>query len=120
MKTAIFCDIDGVLVPMANNLLEQKWAGEHPKELLPGVKDALRRWQQQGYHLVLTTGRPSCWRDFTVRQLEELGVWYDDLIMGVGSGPRYLINDLKPYDESMPMAVALNVRRNEGLAELPI
>ena len=44
---------------------------------------------------------------------------YDQLIMGVGGGPRVLINDLKP-GKDIKMSVAFNINRNEGLSNVEV
>jgi hypothetical protein len=40
--------------------------------------------------------------------------------MGLGIGPRVIINDLKPGREDIPMAEAINLRRNEGVEEINV
>jgi len=51
--------------------------------------------------------------------LEELGIVYDQLVMGLGGGPRVLINDLKPKGDD-PTAIAVNLERNKGIKDLEI
>ena len=43
-----------------------------------------------------------------------MGIVYDQLIMGVGGGPRVLINDLKP-GKDFNTATAFNLKRNTGI-----
>ena len=50
------------------------------------------------------------------KQLSEVGIFYDQLIMGVGGGKRYLINDLKP--EGDKTAFSYNLIRNTGINNL--
>ena len=55
-------------------------------------------------------------RKATVKQLEKAGIIYDQLIMGIGGGQRYLINDLKPgrdYDT----AISFNLKRDKGIKD---
>ena len=47
--------------------------------------------------IILTTGRKEGMRRITEQQLENAGIVYDRLIMGIGGGIRVLINDLKPH-----------------------
>lgn len=101
-RYTIFLDIDGVLV-------KGGWDGE----LLDTAK--LWEWWDAGYKIILTTGRPETMRAHTVKTLGV--VPYHQLIMDVGDGPRVVINDLKPYSDR-PMAIALNLKRNEGLCAL--
>jgi hypothetical protein len=118
-KLTIFCDLDGCLIPHLRPLAEQHVNNDFPKEALPGVVYKLMEWERAGHRLVLTTGRRECWREFTEKQLRELGIWYDQLIMGLGTNKRVLINDLKPGSEE-PMAVAINLPRNQGVGELKL
>ena len=52
-------------------------------------------------------------RRVTEKQLRDVGIFYDQLIMGVGGGARYLINDTKPNGSQA--AFAINVERNVGI-----
>jgi len=54
----------------------------------------------------------------TVKQLQEAGIFYDQLIMGVGRGSRVLINDLKP--DGAITAYSVNIERNKGLKEISL
>ena len=58
--------------------------------------DKILEWNKKGYTIILTTGRRESNRELTIKQLQEAGIFYDQLIMGVGRGPRVVINDLKP------------------------
>ena len=118
MKKAktIFCDIDGTLVfhhGDMNKQLTQK------PILLEGTNKTLVDWDRKGYNIILTTGRRESLRNITEKQLEELGIFYDQLIMGIGGGDRYVINDLKP-DSDRPTAYAINITRNTGLSDVEI
>jgi hypothetical protein len=57
-------------------------------------------------------------RQVTEQQLREAGIFYDQLIMGVGGGHRYLINDRKP--DGAEYATAINLNRNEGIEKIDI
>jgi hypothetical protein len=61
-------------------------------------------------------------RSRTERQLEQCGIFYDQLVMGVGGGARVLVNDLKPDEEdpNNPTAIAINIKRNTGLKDVKI
>jgi hypothetical protein len=87
-------------------------------ELLNGTVDKLLEWEKRGYRIILLTGRKESLRDVTIKQLSEVGIFYDQLIMGVGGGTRYLINDCKPDGEDS--AYAINVERNRGIGDIVI
>ena len=104
--TTIICDIDGTLCRHNDNQFSSM-------QLLPGTREKLIEWQKKGYNLILITGRRESTRLVTEEQLERAGIAYDQLIMGVGPGPRYLINDMKPgsLEET---AIAINLIRDDG------
>ena len=108
--TTVFCDLDGVVCKHNGSLTGQTG----PMELLPGVVEAFNEWDRLGYNIILTTGRRESMRKHTEEELARHGLFYDQLIMGVGGGKRVLINDLKP-DNTSPTAAAICVPRNQGL-----
>jgi hypothetical protein len=90
------------------------------EKLLPGVQEKFNEWDGKGYNIVLTTGRKESARSHTEDQLRKAGLFWDHLIMGLGGGPRVLINDVKPYDPDTPTAVAINLERDKGLGEVEV
>ena len=115
--STIFCDIDGTLIEHAHPNEASK-PGFKTK-LLSGTIEKLLEWERSGYRIILTTGRKESMKSQTIRQLEEVGIVYDYLIMGFGSGPRYLINDRRP-ENGQDTAFAINVDRNEGISNIKI
>jgi len=106
----IFCDIDGTVLVHLHKISQV--LGDEG-ELLPGVRDKFDEWDSQGHHIVLTTARKESARAHTVKQLADAGIIYDQLIMGITSGVRVLINDKKlPSDTDR--ATSVNVITNKG------
>ena len=112
----IVCDIDGTLTKHANPHEASK--PDYKMELLEGTPEKLLEWEKKGYRIILLTGRKESLRDVTIRQLTEAGIFYDQLIMGVGGGARYLINDNKP--DGTQAAFAINIERNVGVSNVEI
>lgn len=113
----IFCDIDGTLVKH-----EMPTKNTDPLKgltLLPGTREKLSEWDAKGYNIILTTGRKESMRKATEEQLAAYGIFYDQLIMGIGGGVRVLINDYKP-DSTEETAVAITLKRNTGISEVDI
>tara|TARA_Y100000034_G_C6853263_1_gene387367 strand:+ start:45 stop:404 length:360 start_codon:yes stop_codon:yes gene_type:complete len=108
MKT-IFCDIDGTLFKFREDFGSMM----NYAEPLKGVVQTTMEWHKKGYKVILVTGRPEPFRKITEDQLRESGIIYDQLVMGAGSGPRYLINDKTPQGEQT--AFSISIDRNEGL-----
>lgn len=112
----IILDIDGTLVEHAPPNIAQ--SDNHAMILLDGTIEKLIEWDRLGYNIILLTGRRESLRRQTERQLEEVGIFYDQLIMGVGGGCRILINDKKPTGEIT--SIAFNPERNEGIKNIDV
>lgn len=113
----IFCDIDGTLVKHKSPTETTKT--EHTPQLLPGTIDTLLEWDKKGYNIILISGRRESSRKQTEQQLASLGIIYDRLILGVGGGKRYLINDRKPAGHE-DYAIAINLTRDIGIGNTEI
>tara|TARA_R110001592_G_scaffold171881_1_gene410314 strand:- start:2745 stop:3110 length:366 start_codon:yes stop_codon:yes gene_type:complete len=111
----IFCDIDGTLVKHESPFIATK--PDFKMELLPGTISKLEEWDRAGHNIILTTGRRESMRKETERQLTEVGIIYDYLLMGIKGGKRYLINDRKPYGGN-DYAFAVNIQRNQGIEDI--
>jgi ribonucleotide monophosphatase NagD (HAD superfamily) len=112
----IICDIDGTLVK--HNTPSTVANPTYKMELLPDTLAKLEEWEAKGYRIVLLTGRKESMREVTENQLRDVGIFYDQLIMGVGGGVRYLVNDTKPNGSQA--AFAINVERNKGVGNIII
>ena len=113
----IFCDIDGTLV---KHFPPTKTANlDFKLELLPNTLEKLLEWDKLGYNIILVSGRRESSRHVTEKQLSSLGIIYDQLILGIGGGKRFLINDKKDYSNE-DYAIAINLNRNTGIGDLNI
>ena len=92
----IFCDIDGTLVkfPDGPGGFKDLPKGQEALEVLPGTLDKLWEWETHGYRIILTTGRKESMRKVTEELLTDAGIFWDHMVMGLGPGKRYLINDI--------------------------
>jgi len=109
----VFVDIDGTIAK--HQTTEEAVA--RPLELLPGTAEIWADWIRRGFKVVVTTGRRESLRAVTEEGLRLAGLQYDLLLMGCGTGPRILYNDLKPGDRR-EMAVGVNLERDGGLVPL--
>jgi ribonucleotide monophosphatase NagD (HAD superfamily) len=115
-KRTYIVDIDGTLICNYGKGMDVQL--NEPNKLLPGVREAFLKWEHEGGYIVLITGRKSSHRVETEFLLKSLGLYWDQLIMGVSGGNRYLINDCKIGGEQT--AYAINVERNTGLKGIDI
>lgn len=91
---------------------------EYGEDLIP-LKGAVEKTRSiYPKKIVIVTGMPCGYRRFLEEQLTRLGFCFDDLILGAGSGPRYLVNDLKPASRCIgETAIAINRQRNQEWTE---
>ena len=111
----IICDIDGVLLKHLNQGLSFQTSAKP----LHNTIEKINEWDAKGYNIILITGRRESHRQETEKQLKSYGMFYDQLIMGVGGGDRVVINDRKP-DSNRDTAYAINLNRNEGVENVEI
>lgn len=109
--TTIFCDIDGILFNQNPDFTLMN------NPVLPLAKQRLLEWHTKGYTVILVTGRTEPMRQVTEQQLIQAELFYDQLVMGVGCGPRILINDIDPAQPNVMKAIAINIERNRGLQD---
>jgi len=112
----VFCDIDGCILKHHGNMTAIL---TNPCKLLPGVREAFKRWGYKGYTIVLTTGRPESLRSFTNQQLHDTGLFFHSLIMGLPKGQRVVINDMKAKTIA-ETAACVNLPRNKGMEHVDI
>jgi phosphatidate phosphatase PAH1 len=111
----ILIDIDGTILCHKGDLY--RMTTEDPI-VLPHVIERFLQWRREGCHIVLTTARTEGCRHITEKQLSDVGIFYDNLVMGLTSGPRVLINDTKPNGNKT--AFAFSITRDVGLGEVNI
>jgi hypothetical protein len=111
----IILDIDGCIFKHGGNGACDQWTTRHA--LLDAVKVVFDKLEREGCFIMLVTARKESCRCFLEDELRACGLFWDALVMGLPSGQRILVNDEKP-DASEPSAIALVVKRNEGLSTL--
>ena len=106
----LFLDIDGTLLKHHHTISE---VYIQPPEILAGVIEKINEWDSQGHTIILVTARKESTRELTERHLRQFGIAWNHLIMGVGGGRRFLVND-KLNESDINRAVGINVVTNEG------
>ena len=106
----IFLDIDGVLVKNSGRYFEPIW-GE--TEAITPNKSIINELYDSGrVEIILTTSRGHDFEDSTRKQLEQHGIKFHRLIMGLMHCRRIIVNDFadsNPY----PSCSAINIKRND-------
>ena len=80
----------------------------------------LKKWRSENKKIVLATARPKSTKKAFKLLLKNLGIIYDDLIMSLNAGPRYLINDIKPSNPFVKQSISINVPRDSGIDYLEL
>jgi hydroxymethylpyrimidine pyrophosphatase-like HAD family hydrolase len=106
----IICDLDGTIL---NHFHRFSDLNKFDPQLLKGVKDKFDEWDSLNHKIILMTARKESAREMTEKHLKELGISWDQLIMGVFGGERVLIND-KLLEEDSDRAIAINLITNKG------
>lgn len=109
----ILVDIDGTIFKQLH-----RWPSVYvvlPEDLLPGVAEKFLRWHLWGDRIILMTARAEAYREITEGQLRTANLHWDLLLMGLPSGVRILINDMKPEEQGETTAIAINLIRDEGM-----
>lgn len=114
----IFLDIDGTILYQPLDFTHVVLGNDIPE--LPNSAKKCLDWHKKGYIIILVTGRPETLRQITEKSLSDKGIIYDRLIMGIGPGKRYLINDRDPLYPDCDKAIAINIERNTGIAGINI
>ena len=122
MNKTWFIDIDGTLVKHLEN--KEIDEGMH-EELLPYAVEFLEGLEERGDCIILTNAMFEEHIQVTIQTLTNFKIPYHQIIFGVGSQERILINDIKPKgsgnsgrQHSLPTAYAINVERNVGFADI--
>ena len=107
--TCLFVDIDGTLVTNSSVHFPPYVGNGDP---LQNNIDHLNSLYSSGrVKIILTTSRPKYMKEVTISELNEKGILYDELIMGLPHCKRTIINDFaksNPY----PSCEAINLPRN--------
>jgi len=114
-KRTVFCDIDGTIFKYR----QFDKIKTTPPELTSGALQAVKKWKRDGCVIIFTTARPEELRNHTVKELLLNDIPWDKLIMGIGRGPRYLVNDMDPAEKRL-RAVAYSIERDKGLKDVII
>ena len=109
----IFFDLDGTLVE--HDASESLGSGNYGKLKFLSASTVLElnRLYTAGNKIILATARLESSRHLLECELNEKGVMYDQLIMGISGGARILINDTKPSLPGFLTAWGINTNRNE-------
>ncbi|MBN20733.1 MAG: hypothetical protein CL678_05530 [Bdellovibrionaceae bacterium] len=111
-KMTIFCDIDGTII------FHEATPSYKNEIILNSVIEKFNIWKKKGIKIILTTTRSNTKK--LREMLLKLNIEYDDIITNLPSGPRILINDMKPSLPFTLQTIGINLERNKGLEEIDL
>lgn len=113
----IISDIDGTLFYHHGSI---EAIEKYDMVLLPGVLEKFNQWKANGDYIILVSAREEYMRELTESHLKQHNIPYDKLILGIGNGLRYIINDSKPYAGLDETCFAITVPRDKGLTNIEL
>jgi len=108
-----FVDIDGVLLKHDSGFHSQEEDYSDNQIAIASNIEQLITQYAIGDRIILTTSRPESQREELLKLFSGMDFEFDGLIMGLGDGIRFLINDRKTTDSYVDTAVAINVSRDK-------
>jgi hypothetical protein len=108
-KPVIFCDIDGTIIKAQTKYGKDSYLNGYTA-LKDNVKCILDKIHN-GSQVIFTTARRQESYAETVKMLDELGFRNYNLLMGLNSSSRMLINDYNDANPH-PRAIAINIKRD--------
>ena len=122
-----FVDLDGTLLKHLTNdqlddMIKKHGNRSHMREKpLKKTVDFLKNLSRNDM-IVFTTARDLRHKDHTIKVLHRLSIPYDHVLFELHSGPRYLVNDMKPIGSvgnksPYKTAYAINLTRDKGVQE---
>ena len=100
-----FIDLDGTLL-IHNAYLK---GGD---VLIPNSLNFINEDIGEKDYIIITTGRDECYREETIKFLNDNGIRFNHIIFGLPTGPRIVVNDKKP--DGTKTAYSINVVRDSG------
>lgn len=109
--STFFIDLDGVLVENSAEFFPPYWG------TTSGIKENIdvinNLYKNKKAKVIITTSRKKEYKDITIKQLENEGILYHDIIFDLPNCKRILVNDYgntNPY----PSCLSINLKRNEN------
>ncbi|WP_096022726.1 hypothetical protein [Campylobacter lanienae] len=109
-----FVDVDGVLMKNCGKYGSRNWYNN--TETLPENMETIRKLQDDGAQIIITTSRPEEFRVDLEKILNENGIKPYTILMGMNHAARVIINDFAPTNP-YPSGLAITLPRNSSIKE---
>ncbi|MBF0405524.1 MAG: hypothetical protein HQL00_16370 [Nitrospirae bacterium] len=109
--STIFVDLDGVLMKNSGQYFDPLWGTASGIKENIGVINKL--YNTGRVNIIITTARKETYKAITIRQLQEAGICYHQIIFGIFHSKRVIIND---YSRTNPFKScdAINIKRDSA------
>ena len=107
-----FIDVDGVIMKNSGKYGKINWSNNH--EYLDENVAAIKRLQDNGGQIVITTSRTEDFRSDLEKLLSDAGIKPYAILMGLNHAQRVLINDFAPTNP-YPSCSAISLPRNSSI-----
>ena len=106
-----FIDFDGTLVHHKSHMKDEDY-------ILDGTKDFFKNVVEEDDYVIITTARSQDHKKRIEKFLDSHNIQYDLVLCGLNTGPRILINDIKP--DGTLTAYSYNLKRDKGVSGIKI
>lgn len=114
----IIVDYDGVLVKHDGGYVSNLKKYTYPAKAIKKNQDLIKKEYEEGNYIIIMTGRSNSEKKRLKKELLKFKIYYHQLITGVASGPRIVINDLKKKYPDIKTAIAITIKRNSLLKKI--
>ena len=109
-----FVDVDGVLMKNCGKYGSRNWYNN--TETLTENMEVIRKLQNDGAQIVITTSRPEEFRANLEKILNKNGIKPYAMLMGMNHAARVVVNDFAPTNP-YPSGIAITLPRNNSIKE---
>ena len=107
-----FVDVDGVLMKNCGKYGKRNWYNN--AETLPENIEVIKKLQNEGAQIVITTSRPEEFRTNLEKILKKNGINPYAILMGMNHAARVVVNDFAPTNP-YPTGIAITLPRNSSI-----
>lgn len=110
----LFLDLDGTIFKHdSGGGVGEFLYSKTPSLVSEGIPNWIQSVKAYGYSIVITSARHESSRSLVRDQLEAFHIPYDELLLGLSGGPRFIFNDIKSSLACFPTSYAFNYPRND-------
>ena len=114
IRKKYYNDVDGILMKNCGKYGKRNWYNN--TEILQENMEVIKKLQDDGAQIVITTSRPEELRKDLEKILNSNGIKPYAILMGINHAARVVINDFAPTNP-YPSGIAITLPRNSNLVD---